>query len=277
MLDSLQEAIDFAEMKISPIGLVLASLLGGGIIFVLLVTSDALLAVIAGISISAMIISLPTYIGSKKIAIIEKNFPDVLKQFATTIKAGGTIEYALQDIVDSKYQYISDEIALALLQMNEGVSFEDALTRMAKRTRSDLVYRAVRIIVSAKKAGASMSTTMESIANDIRDIYQIQRERASRTTMPVWFIRITTTLIGPFTFGLGISVISGLAAKAGGGLNLDTIFRIFIAVEALMGGFMVPMMQYGVVKRGLTQIPIMVLVAYLVYGAGKAMGGGMIG
>ncbi|WP_435124713.1 DUF5936 domain-containing protein [Actinacidiphila sp. bgisy144] len=135
---------------------------------------------------------------------IERTLPDFLDVLAVVVSAGLGFRQALER-VNSVYQGPwSDEIRVALRQMDVGVSRRDAFDQLRKRNRSDQVGQFVTALQQGEELGAPIARTLLQIATDMRRTEaQNARRRAAR--MVPRATGVITILLVPATMILLIS------------------------------------------------------------------------
>lgn len=135
---------------------------------------------------------------------IERTLPDFLDVLAVVVSAGLGFRQALER-VNSVYQGPwSDEIRVALRQMDVGVSRRDAFDQLRKRNRSDQVGQFVTALQQGEELGAPIARTLLQIATDMRRTEaQNARRRAAR--MVPRATGVITTLLVPATMILLIA------------------------------------------------------------------------
>ncbi|MEW1860982.1 type II secretion system F family protein [Streptomyces sp. NBC_00669] len=135
---------------------------------------------------------------------IERTLPDFLDVLAVVVSAGLGFRQALER-VNSVYQGPwSDEVRVALRQMDVGVSRRDAFDQLRKRNRSDQVGQFVTALQQGEELGAPIARTLLQIATDMRRTEaQNARRRAAR--MVPRATGVITILLVPATMILLIS------------------------------------------------------------------------
>ncbi|MBD0740145.1 DUF5936 domain-containing protein [Streptomyces sp. CBMA29] len=135
---------------------------------------------------------------------IERTLPDFLDVLAVVVSAGLGFRQALER-VNAVYQGPwSDEIRVALRQMDVGVSRRDAFDQLRRRNRSDQVGQFVTALQQGEELGAPIARTLLQIANDMRRTEaQNARRRAAR--MVPRATGVITTLLVPATMILLIT------------------------------------------------------------------------
>lgn len=135
---------------------------------------------------------------------IERTLPDFLDVLAVVVSAGLGFRQALER-VNAVYQGPwSDEIRIALRQMDVGVSRRDAFDQLRRRNRSDQVGQFVTALQQGEELGAPIARTLLQIATDMRRTEaQNARRRAAR--MVPRATAVITTLLVPATMILLIA------------------------------------------------------------------------
>jgi tight adherence protein C len=131
---------------------------------------------------------------------IERTLPDFLDVLAVVVSAGLGFRQALER-VNSVYQGPwSDEIRIALRQLDVGVSRRDAFDQLRRRNRSEQVGQFVTALQQGEELGAPIARTLLQIAADMRRTEaQNARRRAARmvprATLVVTVVLVPATMI----------------------------------------------------------------------------------
>ncbi|WP_328917959.1 MULTISPECIES: DUF5936 domain-containing protein [unclassified Streptomyces] len=149
---------------------------------------------------------------------IERTLPDFLDVLAVVVSAGLGFRQALER-VNAVYQGPwSDEIRVALRQMDIGVSRRDAFDQLRKRNRSEQVGQFVTALQQGEELGAPIARTLLQIATDMRRTEaQNARRRAAR--MVPRATGVITMLLVPATM---ILLITGMIM--GSQINFGDVF-----------------------------------------------------
>lgn len=233
----------------------------------------------------------PYFLMEMRIGDLEENLPDALRQMSTALRAGVSINEALEDVAQSNYGPLSEEFERTLAQVRRGRPMKNALKAMASRTGSELVQRAFFLVVEGMERGAEMADVLEAVSDDIREVHTVQRERQSSTTQQVMFLLAASLFAAPFITGLVIE-LSGVFAEvgangggaamggAGGGMGgevlppgTELIVGGFIAIQAAITSLAVGVIRYGDFSKGLMYLPLLTPAAVgIYYGAQIALG-----
>ncbi|WP_327289008.1 DUF5936 domain-containing protein [Streptomyces sp. NBC_01198] len=135
---------------------------------------------------------------------IERTLPDFLDVLAVVVSAGLGFRQALERVNSVYTGPWSDEIRVALRQMDVGVSRRDAFDQLRKRNHSDQVGQFVTALQQGEELGAPIARTLLQIANDMRRTEaQNARRRAAR--MVPRATGVITVLLVPATMILLIT------------------------------------------------------------------------
>jgi len=253
----------------------------------LLLNLDVFEVAIAFVAIMSFAVSIPISIRESRIAEVEKNLPDALKHMALVLKAGGTVENALEEVaIPDGYGQLGSDFKKALFRLRRGQSFEAVLTKTADESGSLLLRRTASIIVDARRAGAGLADVLFAISDDAKDVLHIQRERLSRTVMHAIFIAAASIIIAPFIFGFALSVINFIvvnmlkalpSAKPLDVCALNTTFVVFLMSQALIATIALGIVRFGKGGKYLLYIPVLILVSLLIFEGAKWASNSIVG
>ena len=300
LLKKYQRILDQAQMRVDAkvwiiISLAVSFALAILTLFVILVTKipvSTLMACVILLVLLDLFLGYPIIKKDKRIDAIEEALPDALKQMADTLKAGGTYEYALREISTAQYGPLTQEFAQVLRKLEEGENLENSLRSMSRNIDSRLVKRSTEIILDSIKAGAGLADILDEIADDIRAMHRIGVERKTRTLMQVLFMVAAGGVVAPMIMGMVSSIVGFLMTSTlqglGGGLGVEEtarealatikfLMQAYIIIEIVASGLMIALMRHGNAKKGLMYIPILLLVAFIVYYLAAFMAAGMVG
>ncbi len=247
-------------------------------ILYLLFPEYLILEAILLIAIIDLLIGLPYLNAVKRIQEIEEAFPNSLRQMADTLKSGGTYEYALREVASSNYGAIKQEFEKILRKLEEGENFENSFKTLAEDVDSKIIQRTVVIIIDSIKAGAGLSEILEQIAEDIRAMNRIARERKSRTMMQVLFMVSAGGIIAPMIFGFISTIVKVLIKSATTAVAQETIntaiqalntitlgIQLYIIIEVIATSLMISLMRDGNTSKSILYLPILLLIAFTIY------------
>jgi len=126
---------------------------------------------------------------------IERTLPDFLDVLAVVVSSGLGFRQALERVSTIYQGPWSDEIRIALRQMDMGVGRRDAFDQLRKRNRSDQVGQFVTALQQGEELGAPIASTLLQIAQDMRRTEAQQARRRAARTVPRATGVITTLLV----------------------------------------------------------------------------------
>jgi len=251
--------------------------LGVAFALLLLIPAYPVLAIVVFAVIADLSIGMPYFKALNRIDQIEQAFPDILKQMADTLRAGGTYEYTLREISESEYGPIKKEMQAVLRKLEEGENFENSLKTLSENIDSRLVQRVITIIIDSVRSGAGLAEILEQISEDVREMNRLDRERKSRTMMQVIFMAVAGGAVAPMIFGFVSTVIrflvktaktSSVAAHNESILAIGTIdlgVQVYIFVVILAASLIIAIMRDGKMSKSILYFPILLFIAYTCY------------
>ena len=241
------------------------------------VPSLPILAFLMFIVFFDLLVAFPYVKELQRIDLIEENLPDALRQMSDTLRAGGTYEYALREVASSEYGPLKKEMDNVLRKLEEGENFETALSSLSENVDSRLISRTVTIIVDSVKSGAGLADILEQIAEDVRTMHRINRERKSKTLLQTIFIVMAGAFVAPMIFGFSTSVVDILVKsttsvypdkEAGARAAMGMIFlgvQMYLFIETAAAAAMIALMREGKISKSLLYFPFLIFIAYICY------------
>ena len=299
LLEGYKKVFKHIDFKIQPhIWIVLSIIASVGtgattfaVIAVLSLPISPLVAFIAFLVVADLMLSYPYLLALRRINAIEDSLPDALKQLADTLKAGGTYEYGLREISESEYGPLSKEMQNVLRKMEEGENLEDSLKSFAENVDSVLVKRTIAIINDSIKAGAGLAEVLDEIAEDVRAMHRIAKERISGTMLQVLFVVAAGSCIAPIILGMVTTIVQLFIEIAAGTVSnklalieaiatkdfIVLLLQLYLMIEVVASGIMVSLTREGKAGKSLIYIPILLLIAFIFYYISVFVSGTMIG
>lgn len=293
ILKEYQQMFDDIGFEVDSILWIIASLLFFVIISaaaVFIFPKFMLIGVTLGIVIVDLMLGYPYIKSLERIEKIEENLPDALKQMADTLKAGGTIEFALREVAMAEYGPLQKELMNILRKLEEGENFSTAITSLSNNVKSITVRRTVTIINESIKAGAGLAEILEEIAEDVREAHKIARERKTRTLLQVIFMFVAGAIVAPIIFGFvgtisqllinSASSISKDAAQAEAKKAADTILlgvQVYLMAQTIAVSAMISLMREGKLSKTIIYFPAIIFMAVLAFTISGIISKGLIG
>jgi flagellar protein FlaJ len=216
----------------------------------------------------------------RRVDAIEQTTPDFLRQIASLLRAGIGIETALEDISKQGGGPLNDELKRAVIEIKIGSTFDDALLSMGDRLKSKTLDRTFRMILEGKRVGGSLSDVIETVAEDLRSVLALKRERRANVMMSVMFLIIAAIIAAPFALGM-IMIYSGFIGTLGKPNPLyDASYLAasgYIIIHSIIAGLLIGIVLYGSARKGVKFSLILAPVAFGIFYVIKTFGMMLIG
>ncbi|MEM4257509.1 MAG: type II secretion system F family protein [Candidatus Diapherotrites archaeon] len=283
-----------ADFRIDPLLWILLSLLVAIIVSLLVwfladyfgLEQAIALGFLSLILVADLMLGYPFLKAEERINQIEELLPEALRQMSDVLKSGGTYELALKEVATSDYGPLKVEFNEVLRKLEEGENFQSSFRVLQKNIDSKLVQRTVTIIIDAIEAGGGLSNVLEQIAEDVRELHRIGRERKASTAMQVIFIFAAGGVIAPMIFGFVTTIANMLIASSSQATSesvkqasVEAISSIKLAIEGYLiilsffSGLMISIMRDGRMTKTIIYFPILLLISYFVYLASAIVSG----
>ncbi|HLC47463.1 MAG TPA: type II secretion system F family protein [Candidatus Norongarragalinales archaeon] len=244
----LKENLDSAGISWSPEEYLVILSTGAAIVFALVLfifgsvsvgfndVSLSLLAPFVALSAAILVVIVgliyPSALANERATKLNKELPFALRQLATQIKAGVSFHKAMSSIVNSKYGALSDEFHKVLMDIERGSSTEQALLKLAAKTKSRGLKKAIVQILRALKSGGNLSETITAIADDVS--FEL-RMKVRDFTEKLNFISVIYIMIG--VVGPVVMVILSSIAQLpllGANFPFEYVVMAFAGVTGVM-------------------------------------------
>jgi tight adherence protein B len=97
-----------------------------------------------------------------------EQLPDVLNMFAGSMRAGSSLQIAMENVVKESPPPLSQELSVVLSEQKLGVSLEHALEGFAARMNVEDVNLMVAAIIIGKEVGGNLSEILERLSTTLR-------------------------------------------------------------------------------------------------------------
>jgi flagellar protein FlaJ len=261
------EMITLAILTSIAVGLIAAG-------FSFLVGINPILAGIAGFFIPPLLMAGYIFLMmEKRVDAIEQSTPDFLRQIASLLRAGVGLETALEDVSKQGGGPLTNELKRAVIEIKIGRTFDDAILSMGERLKSKNLDRTFRMILEGRKAGGSLSDVVETVAEDLRAVLALKRERKANVMMSVMFLIIAAIIAAPFSLGM-ITVYSAFIESLGKEnpmLDASIIAATgYIIIHSIIAGLLIGIIMHGSARKGIKfGIPLAIAAYGIFYIVGK--------
>ncbi len=283
----IQENLIRSGMYVKASDLMTLILLGGllfgflGLISFTIIGINPIIGLVVGlVTPVAIVFGWLFFLMERRVDAIEQTTPDFLRQISSLLRAGIGIETALEDISKQGGGPLNDELKRAVIEIKIGSTFDDALLSMGERLKSKTLDRTFRMILEGKRVGGSLSDVIETVAEDLRAVLALKRERRANVMMSVMFLIIAAVIAAPFALGM-IMIYSGFIESLGKVnplLGAATISASgYIIIHSIIAGLLIGIVLYGSARKGVKFSLILAPVAFGIFYMIKTFGMMFIG
>lgn len=206
--------IKFNVMYIPPIAAAI-------IIFISIIFFSTSIALVGNLILFAVLVgTLPyvllSYLEYQQLKAVEEQFPVFLSDLAEMMKSGMTLPPALKQIGRTDYGKLSPQIERINNQMSWGIPAQEALQNFSERMKkSGIIRRVVGIIIESYNSGGDIARTMESTAEDMIVLRELERERQSLFSQHVVVMYAVYIIFIAIIIGLSKTLIPIIETNAG--------------------------------------------------------------
>lgn len=216
----------------------------------------------------------------RRVDSIEQGTPDFLRQISSLLRSGVGIETALEDVSKQGKGPLIDELRRAVIEIKIGSTFEDALLSMGERLKSKNLDRTFRMILEGRRVGGSLSDVIETVAEDLRAVLALKRERKANVMMSVMFLVISAIVAAPFALGMIMTYSSFIGSLGKVNPLFDaagTAATGYIIIHSIIAGILIGIIMYGSARKGVKYAIILAPVAFFLFYVIRMFGPGLLG
>lgn len=264
------------------------------VFFDLWIFGFGLLALAAGLAVGALFIitahlSLILIVDSRA-RQIEMLLPDALLLIAANIRAGMTVDKAIWLSARPEFGLLEEEIRKIGARTLGGKSLKDSLRETTKKVRSQVLERAIKLLVQGIESGEELAHLLEETASNIRVSQALRKEIQSNVMMYSIFIMFAAVIGAPVLFAISLFFVEVTeklwlphVTTAGGALagavqfvapvltsnELFWFAAAYIILTTFFGALIIGLIQQGEEKRGIRYIPVFTLLALAIFVVAK--------
>ncbi|MCD6434074.1 MAG: type II secretion system F family protein [Candidatus Diapherotrites archaeon] len=208
----------------------------------------------------------------------EAEIPEMLLQAASFPK-GIPTERIIEYLGRNK-TLLGREFEIASIKIKKNSNVDEVLEEISKRNRSEVISRAIKLLLHSYKTGADMSECFRETAKDIMNTMNILKERAASILIERYTLLLAGGLIVPLILGLLTALVCsfgaiqpsefGLSNSEGLLETLKLATQIYIAEYAVLASGFVAL-QESKPRKCFVYAAVLLPASMLSYLAGKAI------
>ncbi|HEV8289699.1 MAG TPA: type II secretion system F family protein [Candidatus Norongarragalinales archaeon] len=195
-----------------------------------------LLGLIVALMVSLFMIIRPGMTASGRAAEVDKELPFALRQMSTQLKAGVSFHKSMASIANAGYGVLSEEFRKVMRDLERGSSTEEALLRLATRTRSKGLKKTLVQILRAIRTGGNLSEIITGIADDIAFETRSKIRDFTEQLNIISIFYIMASVVVPVMLTVVSAVLQ--LPVLGGGLPFGVILFLFFGISLVMIGIL---------------------------------------
>lgn len=170
------EDIDVARIELSPMRIVLATMIGTIVLAWLLVAAlSSPLAVVLALALPFGVRMLIKYLADRQRRLFDEQLPDNLAIVASALRAGHTFVGALSVVVEDAPEPSRRELRRALADEQLGVPLVDALANISVRMHSRDFHHVTLVATLQRDTGGNTAEVIDLVTDTIRERLDLRR------------------------------------------------------------------------------------------------------
>ena len=160
--------------------------------------------------ISALVFSLLPFLyvaitRANRIKRFSASFPDAISLIASSLRAGYSLQMAIETVVEESKDVVSFEFRQILSQVEVGQNFEGALKGILQRIDTSELRLFISAVILQRETGGNLAELLDNLEFVIRDRQQLKRELDATTAQA----KLSGIIVGllPVFVGLVIFVL----------------------------------------------------------------------
>ncbi|MEM2210997.1 MAG: type II secretion system F family protein [Nitrososphaerales archaeon] len=209
---------------------------------------------------------------------IDRNIPKMLRTIYESGRIGISIPQAIVKASEQNLGPLTKELRRMVTQMSWGLTIEDAIDDIIKKTDTPLSRRAFKLILTAYRTGGDIEEMMLALYKHLSEMQITFQERRALMRPYIGyvyiafftFLAIDTMLLK--SFFAPMMTIQEAYKELGGliqfGLDLPTTTRLFFhmsIIQALVSGLVAGKMGEGSMMAGLKHVVVLLVSCILIF------------
>ncbi|MEM4598817.1 MAG: type II secretion system F family protein [Candidatus Diapherotrites archaeon] len=200
-----------------------------------------ILSMVFSFATGLIVLMVPSFRAKSRGKAISMELPFALRHIATQLSAGIGLYRTLQAVAKADYGPLSEEFARTITEIEEGMDTQEALRRLALRTKSVALKNAMMHTIRAIKTGGNLSNVMNEIADDVAFQLRSNMQEFGQKMNFVGVLFIFFAIVFPVVIAIlgairnsPISATSGMFTLAMLPLDLNTLAVFYLMLMPLL-------------------------------------------
>ena len=232
--------------------------------------------ILAGVLVSIVGPGMVEYMNYKWIREAERGLAAMFGGLASTIRSGLTITRGMEVVGEMTTKPLAKEIKRAVLRLQVGVDFEEAVRRIGEDYRSPRISMANLVLIEAARSGGLIAEVLDS-ARKLYETYNEYDDEKATNLKPYGlvlyvsifiFIAVSYLLIHQFLVPL-MEVARQAGAPFLAAIGSVSYYKALLYyssfIESLLSGLVIGKLTYGSVKYGLRHSVVLCLATMLIF------------
>jgi tight adherence protein B len=175
-------------------------------------------------------------------AKFNEQLEDALSSISSSLKAGFSINQALEGVADENKNPISVEFRLLVQEIHLGVQMDEALQNMVNRLDSPDFELVAIAVITARQTGGELTSVLDRLNRVIRERMRINRRLAALTAqgrMQAYIIAAMPFILLAVMFYITPDMMSGFFHATVSGFIPIGILLLLASVAMVVAGFFV--------------------------------------
>lgn len=162
---------------------------------------------------------------NSRVAEVNRVLPYALRHMSTQLSSGIGLPETITSVSRSDYGVLSEEFARVVLDMNKGVSFEDALARMDDRVPSEPLRKTTRHIRRALRTGGDLAKVLNVLADEAAFEMRMKLRDYTQSLNMITMIYMFVSAVIPAMLMITMNVSSGVGRA---GISVEVAGVIYL-------------------------------------------------
>ncbi|MDP3920543.1 MAG: type II secretion system F family protein [Candidatus Omnitrophota bacterium] len=172
-----------AGLNVSTGTLVLICFVTGATVYLLFMAFGAkgLLPLLVTLAAMATPLSYAMLRRGSRVKEFSRLFPDAVGRMASSLRAGYSIQMAIEAVVEDSGSLVGQEFQRVLTELEIGQGFEEALKKMLDRMDTADLRLFIASVTIQRQSGGNLAELLDSLEGTIRERFELKRELLSAT------------------------------------------------------------------------------------------------